>query len=132
MCTTVNSLTVTASEPLTLGAVCLSIGLPMHLSQSLSLMSFIQCICAFHVTPGAATNWFSTSLFFFPFSFSNVSTRTLPPPSPPIILSYLDAPVSKCSTVLCMECTTVCRLYGRDICSVMPHVSGWDLSIEGF
>lgn len=54
----------------------------MHLSISLFL-SFIQCLCACHITPGPATNWVSPS---FSFLSLNASSHTLPPSSPPTSL----------------------------------------------
>lgn len=70
-------------------------------------LSLIQCLCACHVTPGPATNWVSPS-FSFLLSFKPSLTLLSLITSP----SYLAAPMSKRSTVHCMERATVCRLYG--------------------
>lgn len=99
----------------------------MHLCVSL-LLSLIQCLCACHVTPDPATNWVSPSFSFL--SFVMPPFAPLPPP-PPITPSYLAAPVSKRSTVPCMECATVCRLYGGDIYGCMQTM-GWMLYLRLF
>lgn len=71
-------------------------------SVCLSVLCLIQCLCASHVT-----NWLSP---FFPSLCLNTASRTLP-----LVTLLLAAPVSKRSTVHCMECATVCRLYGGRI-----------------